>query len=142
MSRRSGLSAWAVFLIVCPALVVLTLVSIAGPTLRKDRRYVAELSALADIKTLQTDEVQYFAQHRQFACSLAALNPSGDWTRDEKDGYRFTLTCVGDSYRIAAAPVAFNVTGTRTFFSDASRVVHENDGPEPATVNSKIVGTR
>jgi len=37
--------------------------------------------------------------------------------------------------------VSFGSTGSRTFFSDQSLVVRENYGQEPATVNSKEVGS-
>jgi type IV pilus assembly protein PilA len=33
--------------------------------------------------------------------------------------------------------VAFNSSGSRTFFSDQTLVIRENYGPEPATLNSK-----
>jgi hypothetical protein len=38
-------------------------------------------------------------------------------------------------------PAVFGSTGSRTFFSDQSLVVRENYGQEPATVNSKEVGS-
>jgi hypothetical protein len=33
-------------------------------------------------------------------------------------------------------PVAFGVSGSRTFYSDQSMVVRQNFGQEPATANS------
>ena len=38
---------------------------------------------------------------------------------------------------INAIPVAYGISGSRTFFSDQTMVIRENYGPEPATVNSK-----
>ena len=40
-----------------------------------------------------------------------------------------------------AVPIAFGSTGSRTFFSDQSLVVRENYGQEPATANSREVGS-
>ena len=54
----------------------------------------------------------------------------------EKGGYKFTLSANSGGYIINAAPVAFGVSGSRTFYSDQSMVVRQNFGQEPATVNS------
>jgi len=40
-------------------------------------------------------------------------------------------------YAISAVPVAYGNTGSRTFYSDQTRVIRENDGPEPATAAVK-----
>jgi hypothetical protein len=38
-------------------------------------------------------------------------------------------------------PSVFGSTGSRTFFSDQSLAIRENYGQEPATANSKEVGS-
>jgi hypothetical protein len=58
-----------------------------------------------------------------------------------KQGYNFTLTGTPTGYTISAVPAVFNSTGSRTFFSDQSLVIRENYGQEPATANSKEVGS-
>jgi hypothetical protein len=50
------------------------------------------------------------------------------------------MTGNGAEYQILAVPISFGVTGSRTFYSDQTMVIRENDGPAPATVNSKEVG--
>jgi uncharacterized surface anchored protein len=51
-----------------------------------------------------------------------------------KTGYRFTVTGTPGGYVVNAIPENFNSTGSRTFYSDQSMVVHEHYGPEPATL--------
>jgi hypothetical protein len=41
-----------------------------------------------------------------------------------------------------AVPIAFGVSGNRTFFSDQSMVIRENDGPEAATADSRELGAK
>jgi hypothetical protein len=59
-----------------------------------------------------------------------------DLSGGDKSGYKFTLTGNQAGYVINAQPVAFNSSGSRTFFSDQTMVIHQNYGPEPATTNS------
>jgi len=66
---------------------------------------------------------------------------SSDLAGGEKQGYRFTLAGTPSGYTITAVPVSFGSTGSRTFFSDQSLAIRENFGQEPATVNSKEVGS-
>jgi hypothetical protein len=51
------------------------------------------------------------------------------------------LTGNGVEYQILAVPIALGTTGSRTFYADQTMVIRENDGPEPATVNSKEAGS-
>ncbi len=46
------------------------------------------------------------------------------------------MTAVGTGYQIVAVPVTFGETGSRTFFSDQTMVIHQNKGPDPATAAS------
>jgi hypothetical protein len=47
------------------------------------------------------------------------------------------LTGTQGGYVINANPIAYNSSGSRTFYSDQSMVIRENYGPEPATATSK-----
>jgi hypothetical protein len=40
---------------------------------------------------------------------------------------------------VNAIPEIYGTTGSKTFFSDQTMVIHENDGPEPATATSKEI---
>ena len=52
------------------------------------------------------------------------------------------MTGNAGGYQIVAVPITFGTTGSRTFYSDQTMAIRENDGPEPATVNSKEVGAK
>ena len=53
---------------------------------------------------------------------------------------KFTLTGGPAGYAVSAVPVAYNVTGTRTFYSEQNMAVRENTGPEPAPRRAKQCG--
>jgi uncharacterized surface anchored protein len=91
--------------------------------------------------------VQCNSQFGRYARSLTELGPSAsnlisaDLAPGENRGYKFTLTGTPQGYTITAAPSAFRSASSRTYFSDQSLVVRENYGPQPATSNSKVVGS-
>ena len=50
------------------------------------------------------------------------------------------LTSKPTGFAVSAVPTSFGSTGSRTFYADQGMDIHYNDGQEPATVNSPIVG--
>jgi type II secretory pathway pseudopilin PulG len=130
--------------------IILIIATIALPKLNKARMYSQETAAIGAIKTIHTAQTQYFSQFGRFAASLQELGPpangqpnasaadliSGDLAAGEKSGYKFVVTGGPAGYTINASPVAYNSTGSRTFFSDQSLVIRNNFGQDPATVNS------
>lgn len=150
--RRRGFSLIELLIVIA---IILIIVTVALPKLNKARMYAQETAALKAIQTLNTTQVQYNSTFGRFAASLTELGPptsgnanassadliSGDMASGEKQGYRFTLTGTPTGYTITAVPIAFGSTGSRTFYSDQSLVVRENYGQEPATVNSREVGS-
>ena len=135
--------------------IILIIVTVALPKLNNARRYAQETAALKAIQTLNTAQVQYQSQFSRFAQNLTELGPpasgtdnassanliSSDMAAGAKQGYNFTLTGTPTGYTITAVPQVFGSTGSRTFFSDQSLVIRENYGQEPATANSKEVGS-
>jgi hypothetical protein len=113
----------------------------------KSRRYAQETAALRNLQTLNTAQVQYNSQFGRYARSLTELGPSAsnlilaDLAAGEKRGYKFTLTVTPEGYSIQAVPMVFGSTGSRTFYTDQSLIIRENYGPQPATANSKEVGS-
>jgi hypothetical protein len=113
----------------------------------KPRMYAQETAALKNLQTLNTSQVQYDSQFGRFARSLTELGPSAsnlvpaNLAGGEKQGYKFTLMPTPEGYSIQAVPTVFGTTGSRTFYTDQSLVVRENYGQDPATVNSKEVGS-
>ncbi|MFN7997864.1 MAG: prepilin-type N-terminal cleavage/methylation domain-containing protein [Bryobacteraceae bacterium] len=150
--RRRGFSLIELLIVIA---IILIIVTVALPKLNKARMYAQETAALKAIQTINTAQVQYNSQYGRFATSLTELGPptsgadnpsaagliSGDLAGGEKQGYRFTMAGTPAGYTISAVPTAFGSTGSRTFFSDQSLVIRENYGQEPATVNSREVGT-
>ena len=103
------------------------------------------------IKAIQTMQIQYSSQYGRFATTLTELGPPATGAADaasadlidgalaagEKGGFQFTMTGNQSGYVISAVPVAYGNTGVRTFYSDQTMAIRENDGPEPATASSK-----
>jgi type IV pilus assembly protein PilA len=112
-----------------------------------------EAAALAAILTIEGMQVEYNSQYGRFAASLRELGPPANGTANassadlidstlatgEESGYKFTMTGNKSCYAISAVPVAYGNTGSRTFYSDQTRAIRENDGAEPATARSKEV---
>ena len=110
-----------------------------------------EAAAVTAIRTIQTMQVEYNSEYGRFATSLTELGPPASGTANassadlidsalaagEESGYKFTMIGNRFGYTISAIPVAYGNTGSRTFYSDQTRAMRENDGPEPATASSK-----
>ena len=150
--RQRGFSLIELLIVIA---IILIIVTVALPKLNKARMYAQETAALKAINTLNTAQVQYNSQYGRFAQSLTELGPpasgadnpsganliSGDMASGTKQGYNFTLTGTPAGYTISAVPQTFGSTGSRTFFSDQTLVIRENYGQDPATANSKEVGS-
>ncbi len=107
-----------------------------------------EMAAYLTVKMLHAAEAQYYSTYGRYAVSLQELakptsgNPSasaaglisGDLAKGEKQGYKYNLQGTPTGYTINADPVAFGISGGRTFFSDQSQEIHQHRGQEPATV--------
>jgi hypothetical protein len=127
---------------------------IAVPSRSAAKRFAQETAALRAIQTINTAEVQYNSQFGRYAASLAELGPpangqpgpsgadviASDLAQGDKEGYKFTVTGNGISYTVNANPTTFGTNGTHTYYSDQTMVVRVNDGPEPATANSREYG--
>ena len=124
---------------------------VALPKSNRARMFSQEMTALSSIRTIQTAQQQYYSKYGKYATSLTELGPltagaGGPAAADlidstlasgEKGGYKFTLSPNADGYMINANPVAFGVSGSRTFYSDQTMGIRQNTGAEPATSNSE-----
>ena len=123
----------------------------AVPKFNQAKRFANETGAIQGIRTINTVQVQYQSQYGRYATSLAELGPpqsgaaspaaadliDATTAAGEKSGYRLSVAATQSGYTVNANPLIFGTTGTRTFFSDQTMVIRENDGAEPATANSK-----
>ena len=147
-NKRRGFSLIELLIVIA---IILIIVTVALPKLNNATRYAHETAAIKAIQTIQTMQVQYNSQYGHYATSLQELGPPATGTANasaadlidsnlaggEKSGYKFTMTGNQGGYVINATPVAYGNTGSRTFYSDQSMAIRENDGPEPATATSK-----
>jgi type II secretory pathway pseudopilin PulG len=104
-------------------------------------RQTQETAALKDIQTIQTAANQYQAQFGRYPESLDEMGSRGGFTSTYfatgiQDGYQFTLQGGPAVYTLNANPLASNVIARRTFYTDQTQVVRENQGPEPASAAS------
>jgi type IV pilus assembly protein PilA len=136
-----------------PALMLLLVLSATNAcvmVLPEEQRHHREVMAIQSVKTIHTAEVQYQSQFGCYACSLSELGPpasglpgasaadliGSDLASGEKEGYKFALACVPAGYAVNAVPVSYGSSGNRSFYSDQTMIIRENDGPEPATAQS------
>jgi type IV pilus assembly protein PilA len=146
-SRRRGFSLIELLIVIT---IILIIIMIAAPRLSRARMYSQETAAIAAIKTIHTAQVQYYSQFQKYATSLAELGPpasgaagpsaadliGNDLANGVKSGYKFSVTGNQGGYIVTAVPETYNVTGSRTFYSDQSMTVRQNYGQEPATATS------
>jgi hypothetical protein len=107
-----------------------------------------EKSAIASIKELAAALEKYRVTYTRLPPSLAELGPpisgapkndhaglvDADLAAGQKNGYSFRYVIVGANdvgapaiYQLAAIPVEYGRTGTRSFFRDGTGVVHAGD---------------
>jgi type IV pilus assembly protein PilA len=130
--------------------IILILAAIAVPKMNRQLMLAREQAAIRQIGSLHQAETQYYSQFGKYAQNLNELGPpaSGaagpaaadlipkDLADGKKTGYIFTVSGSATGYSIFAVPEAFGNSGSRTFFSDQTLVVHQNYTAEPATDKS------
>jgi hypothetical protein len=102
-----------------------------------------ETSAVRELREIHTAQARYSSEAGHYATSLKELETAG--TIDAalatgiKKGYRYQLARTENGYTISAAPNAFNNTGTRSFYSDQTKVIRSHSGAEAATAEDPVV---
>jgi type IV pilus assembly protein PilA len=149
--RRRGFSLIELLIVIA---IILIIITIAVPKYNQTQMYMRETAAVKAIQTIHQMEVQYQSQYGRYAASLAELGPpqSGnpspasadligrDLSEGEKQGYKFTVTGTNGGYVVQAQPMTYGSSGRKSFYSDQTMVIRENDGPEPATASSREMG--
>jgi len=136
-------------LLICLA-VIAVLLALALPNLIGAYHSAAETVVIREVQTLHQVQMQYLSQFGEYAETLAQLGPPPNGVpgrhaakliprslaSGQKNGYIFTMTRTASGFAVTAVPKAYPRDGRRTFYIDEDGTVHENVGPEPATVNS------
>lgn len=104
--------------------IVPVLLVTGGTELRRARTLSSELAAEARIRTIHAAESEYKDEHGRYAGSLRELR-----LPDAIEGYGFALSATPSGYSIQAGPKRYFDTGRRTFFSDQTTVIRENQIP-------------
>lgn len=146
-NRRRGFSLIEMLIVVS---IILIIITFAVPKFLKATMGARELGAIKAIQTIHQGEVQYMSEFGKYANSLQELGPpasgaatpsaadliGNDLSGGEKSGYKFTLTGNAGGYVVTAVPITYGSSGSRTFYSDQTMVIHQNFSAEPATVSS------
>jgi type IV pilus assembly protein PilA len=152
-NRRRNQRGFSLIELLIVIAIILIILSIALPQMSKSRMNAQEMAAVAEIGTINKQQIQYYSQYNQYATSLAQLGPPattgaaegpqaaglipGSLASGSAGGYNFTITATPGGYAVSAVPKAFGSTGRRTFYSDQTAVVRQNWTQEPATEKSE-----
>lgn len=145
--RRRGFSLIELLIVIS---IILIIAAIAVPKMNKQLMLAREQAAIRQINTIHQAETQYYSQYGRYAANLTELGPpaSGadspsaaniipkNLAEGKNSGYVFTVSGTPTGYSVTAVPEAFGNSGSRTFYSDQTLVVHQNFTAEPANANS------
>src|SRR5947199_2563175 len=107
-ARRRNQQGFSLIELLIVIAIILIILSIALPQMSKSRMNAQEMSAIAEIRTINQAQVQYQSQFGQYATSLAQLGPPAtagaaegpqaaglipsSLASSSASGYTFTLT--------------------------------------------------
>ena len=127
--------------------IILIISAFAIPRITSTQKMAYELGAIEACRTINTAQIQYFAQFGRYAANLNELGPiPGNATPSPAasdlipetlvdglhSGYAYSMIGTPSGYSVNADPQSTN-TGTRTFFTDHSTIVRYRYGTEPAS---------
>ena len=127
--------------------IILIISAIAIPRITSTKRMANEVAAIRSCQTINTAQIQYFAQYGRYASTLDELGPApggGAPTPETASlidenlvdgihlGYAFSMIGTPAGYSLNADPQSPD-SGSRTFYTDHSATVRYRYGTEPAT---------
>lgn len=151
LHKRNGFTIIELLIVIA---IILIIAAVAIPKLTQARRSAFEMAAIRTLQTLNTAQVQYFSTYGRFAQTLLELGPSSgnappttaasdligeDLSTGLKSGYVFTMVGTPRGYTINADPQVFEVTGSRSFYTDYTNSIRVHLGNEPASANDSEI---
>lgn len=127
--------------------IILIISAIAIPRVTSTKRMANEVAAIRSCQTINTAQIQYFAQFGRYASTLNELGPPEGEAGPSPTaanlieeslvdgvhlGYAFSMIGTPAGYSINADPQSPDA-GSRTFYTDHSTTVRYRFGSEPAT---------
>lgn len=127
--------------------IILIISAIAIPKITSTKRMANEVAAIRSCQTINTAQIQYFAQFGRYASTLAELgpppggaapSPAAAQLIDENLvdgihlGYAFSMIGTPAGYSVNADPQSPD-SGSRTFYTDHSTTVRYRFGSDPAS---------
>jgi type IV pilus assembly protein PilA len=115
------------------AFLAVVAVALALPKVNRQLMLGREQCVIREIGTLNQAEMAYHARLGRYAQSIVELGPPA---KEHKCGCIFSIVRTPGGYSLRVVPEAYLDTGSRTFYSDQSMVIHQNHSAEPATAAS------
>jgi type IV pilus assembly protein PilA len=149
-TRRRGFTLIELLIVMA---IILILAAIAMGEMGQQLMLAHETAAVAEIKTINAAEAQYFAQFAKYAVSLAALGPPAtgrmgpeaaglipeNLAGGKKSGYLVEVHGTEDGYAVTAVPQKFGSSGRRSFYSDQTLVIRNSWTMEAAGASSAAI---
>ena len=147
MKRHRRIRGFSLIELLIVISIILIISAIAIPRITSTKRMANEVAAIRSCQTINTAQIQYFAQYGRYAATLAELGPApggGQPTPDAASlmdenlvdgihlGYAFSMIGTPAGYSLNADPQSPD-SGSRTFYTDHSTTVRYRFGMEPAT---------
>jgi type IV pilus assembly protein PilA len=120
--------------------IILIIAAIAIPHVNEQLMAAHETAAIRHIRTINTVQVQHYAQFGKYAPDLFGLGAAGLISKTladvKKSGYILSLQTTAAGYSVTAIPETLGSTGRRQFYSDQTGVIRNNWSSEPPSANS------
>lgn len=155
-SQRGARRGFSLIELLIVMAIILIIITMAVPQYNKVMMHTRETAALEAIGTIHKMQTLYQSEFGRYAKTLQELGPpangaasgpaasgliGNDLASGENNGYRFKVAEKPGGYTVGATPVTYGSSGIKSFFSDETMVVRENDGPGEATASSPERGT-